>query len=222
MKKVFISPLLLGLLLFGTACSSEEKKETTEKKEAEKPMAAEKFSLDREAPLQVRWVGYKHTAKVPVEGAFSGYEIMGGEEPMEDLAAYLKTLEVKVDAHTVITQDTARDRKIETFFFDVLSAEPVITGKITDLTMNGQSGTGTISFTMAGVAYSNPFECTLTNGGELTITSTIDVMNWNGKSAIESLTEVCKEKHTGEDGKTVTWSEVKVIISGKLKRSEHA
>ena len=51
----------------------------------------------------------------------------------------------------------------------------------------------------------------------VTMEALMDLDNWQAQTAIESLNEVCKELHTGTDGISKTWSEVKIEVATYLK-----
>ncbi len=221
MKKTSIYALLFSLPFAFQACGGDEQTENATQQK-EKPNTGDEsctYRLDETKNLSIRWVAYKHNAKVPVEGAFMEYEITGGEEALADPLEFLKTLTVSANTHSVFTQDTSRDRKIETFFFDVFQTEPSISGAVKNATGNDKMGSGTMAFTMNGITFDVPFDYTINSSEEMTLTSTIDVSNWNADAAIASLNAACEEKHTGADGVSKLWSEVKVVISGHLKKS---
>ena len=51
----------------------------------------------------------------------------------------------------------------------------------------------------------------------VTIEAVMDLDNWQAQLAIEALNIVCKDLHSGDDGISKTWSEVKIEVATYLK-----
>ena len=51
----------------------------------------------------------------------------------------------------------------------------------------------------------------------VTIDAVMDLDSWNAQNALISINKACKALHTGPDGVTKTWSEVKIEIATYLK-----
>ena len=47
---------------------------------------------------------------------------------------------------------------------------------------------------------------------EIYIKTSIDVLNWEAKSSLDALNQVCLEQHTGPDGKNVLWPNVDITV----------
>ena len=54
--------------------------------------------------------------------------------------------------------------------------------------------------------------------GVVKIRASIDVLNWGAQEAVEALNAVCKERHTGTDGKSVTWPDANILIKTMLTK----
>jgi hypothetical protein len=53
--------------------------------------------------------------------------------------------------------------------------------------------------------------------------TSLNVLDWNGETALNALNKVCEAKHTGpEDTESVLWPDVEVIILSKLDKKELA
>jgi hypothetical protein len=217
MNALSVSALLLGMV----SCGGNENGPEKQDEQVAKPGAGKEdtcvYSLDEKKGLEIRWIAYKHTAKVPVEGTFVDYEIIS-ENAQGSLKEVLENLEVQVSATKVSTQDDSRAAKIVQFFFQIFKSPEYISGKIESFNGSDKMGDGTMNFTMNETSYSVPFDYVVRESGEIVITCTIDVNNWNGQAAVASLNAACEEKHTGDDGQSILWSEVKVVISGYLKK----
>jgi len=79
-------------------------------------------------------------------------------------------------------------------------------------------GAVTIRITMNGVTRAVPFAYTTTPEGTVEAKGSIDLLNFNLKSAFDSLHEACKDKHVGPDGVAKTWTQVDLLLTGKFKK----
>ena len=50
-------------------------------------------------------------------------------------------------------------------------------------------------------------------GDSMFISTTVNVMEWNGQEAMDSLNVACFDLHKGADGVSKTWSEVDINAS---------
>ena len=55
-------------------------------------------------------------------------------------------------------------------------------------------------------------------GETFSFSATIDVAQWDGMGGIDALNEICRELHTGADGKSKLWSEVDLSFTTSLKK----
>ncbi len=117
-----------------------------------------------------------------------------------------------VDVSSINTKDTSRDRKIVTFFFDIMSNTGTIEGKVLSATATG----GVLAMKMNGVEQEVDFTYVVSEENKLELKTTIDVLNFQADEALASLNNACEEKHTGGDGKSVLWSEVAIYITTEL------
>ena len=46
--------------------------------------------------------------------------------------------------------------------------------------------------------------------------TSIDVLNWNAKSALDALNDVSLEQHTGTDGTNKLWPNVDIVVFASL------
>ena len=88
----------------------------------------------------------------------------------------------------------------------------LLSGKIT-LT---DDKTGIATITMNSVTAELPFTYTLVEK-KFQLNATMNLDNWNGQKAVESINDVCKELHKGADGISKTWSEVAINIHTTFK-----
>ncbi|MEX1382679.1 MAG: hypothetical protein AB1Z17_04725, partial [Lutibacter sp.] len=96
--------------------------------------------------------------------------------------------------------------------FGALKNTPLISGTIH---VNNETS-GTVDIVMNGITQALPITFIISDQ-MVTLEALMDLDNWQAQTAIESLNEVCKELHTGSDGISKTWSEVKIEVATYLK-----
>ena len=75
---------------------------------------------------------------------------------------------------------------------------------------------GTVDIAMNGITQSLPI--TFVNSDQMvTLEAVMDLDNWQAQAALTALNKVCEALHTGEDGISKTWSEVKIEVATYLK-----
>jgi len=201
----------LAALITMTSCGEE-----TESKQKQAPeVVVEKactYAYNNEA-TKVRWTAYKHTAKNPVGGQFDSFETTAKEGNSAN--ELLNSLEMTIDASTINTKDTARDNKLVAFFFDVMANNGTISGKIKSTTET----MGIMAMKMNNVEQDIDFEYVIDEDNLVELRATIDVLNFQGDTALASIGKVCEAKHTGGDGKVKLWSEVAIYITTRLDKT---
>jgi len=83
-----------------------------------------------------------------------------------------------------------------------------IEGKIESLA----DGKGVLLLKMNDVEQKADFTYTISDDLAVELKTEIDVNNFNGVDALESINKVCADKHTGEDGVKKIWSTVEIVI----------
>ena len=160
---------------------------------------------------EFEWTGYKTSAKIGVKGSFNEITITG-DESSDDAITLLESLSFTMATATVETADEARNKKIANSFFGAMEATEMITGNVKKLSDDGKA---VISITMNGVSADIEGTYTLEDG-KFEFTSSVDVSMWNAMDALASISAVCSEQHTGDDGELKTWSEVGLMFSTQL------
>ena len=74
----------------------------------------------------------------------------------------------------------------------------------------------TVDLTLNGITRELPIAYIVADN-KVTIIGNMELDNWQAKAALEALNVVCKDLHTGEDGITKTWSDVKIEVVAILK-----
>jgi len=208
MKKQNILILILLLAFQFTACNTEKKDDKKVTETTKKSTAA--FVLS-EAINSVEWTAYKTTEKFPVKGKFKKVEVTKGGEGSSVKEA-IHNAEFSIPISSIFTSDTSRDYKIRKFFFGVMDNTKLLSGKL----VIENDSLGYANITMNGITDKLPFSYAI-DGKEFSMSTKMDVLNWNAKSSIDSLNAVCRELHKGLDGISKTWSEVAINISSTFK-----
>jgi len=164
---------------------------TSCKKEKEvtikKNETAKKYIIDSKSAV-VHWTGYKTTDKVPVKGIFKQVEISGVKSAANPVEV-IKNVKFIIPVTSIFSNDSIRDFKLTNFLFGKMLNTEHIIGKAS-LQDNGK-------------------------GEAIKINAKIDLNNWQAQVAVAALNEVCSEKHKAADGKSVTWSEVDIMVELK-------
>ncbi|MDP3358831.1 MAG: YceI family protein [Lutibacter sp.] len=202
MKKIYLLVLLVITVTIVTSC----KKNVKDKK----PITAKMYTVMADS-LIISWTAYKTTAKVPVNGQFSELIIENAKKDSTMLGA-LNGLKFKIPVNSLFTNDTLRDGKLKKFFFGSMQNTNFIKGV---LQMNNEN-TSMVELTMNGITRELPIAYILTDN-KVTIVGNMELDNWQAKAALEALNVVCKDLHTGDDGITKTWSDVKIEVIAVLK-----
>ncbi len=196
---------LLVILFIGVqllACKTDKKEASeSQPKTTQKSNAA--YVLN-DAKKSVEWIAYKTTEKIPVKAKFKKVNITGGGEG-NTVKEAINNAEFSIPVSSIFTADTSRDYKIRKFFFGVMENTNFLSGKL----MIDTDSTGYANITMNGITKKLPFDYTI-QSKEFKMEATMNILNWNAQSSIDSLNAACKELHKGLDGVSKTWSEVAI------------
>lgn len=202
MKKIYVFPLFLLTIILFNACKENVKKEATPVEKT--------YSVLADSTI-INWTAYKTTAKVPVKGQFLKVTIENAKKDTTVLGA-LNGLKFKIPVSSLFTKDTIRDGKLKEFLFGSMKNTSLITGTVH---INNENSS-TVDITMNGITRELPIAYIITDN-KVTIVGNMELDNWQAKAALEALNVVCKDLHTGDDGITKTWSDVKIEVIALLK-----
>ncbi|RMG80984.1 MAG: YceI family protein [Bacteroidetes bacterium] len=162
--------------------------------------------------LKVYWTAFKHTAKVPVKGAFDTVTVTlkNNAETVEQILA---SASFAVQTYSVNSGDEGRDAKIRSFYFDKLANGKTIQGKI----LSAANGEADIELTINNIIKTVKGKYS-TGENLLKLKTVVNMEDFNAQESIEALQEACKEKHTGSDGITKLWSEVEILAQVPYKK----
>jgi hypothetical protein len=197
MKKIYLLVLLFITVTVVISCKKNIK--------VENPLTAKMYSVLADSTI-ISWTAYKTTAKVPVKGQFSELIIENAKKDSTMLGA-LNGLKFKIPVNSLFTNDTLRDGKLKKFFFGSMQNTNFIKGV---LHMNNEN-TSMVELTMNGITRELPIAYIITDQ-KVTIVGNMELDNWQAKAALEALNLVCKDLHTGDDGISKTWSDVKIEV----------
>jgi len=160
---------------------------------------------------QVTWTAYKTTNKIPVTGIFKEVFIESKNSGATIYEA-LDGTKFSLPVNSIFSQSNLRDGKIiNSFFGKMLNTTEILgTIKLIDKT------TGVVKITMNGISEDLPISFNISDN-LITIDAKMNVNNWKAQAELEALTDACEDLHAGVDGESVTWSEVKINVTSKVK-----
>jgi len=202
MKKIYLLSALVLTAIFFSSCKENVKNEANPIEKT--------YSADAKTTA-INWTAYKTTAKLPVKGQFTEVTIENAPKGASAVEA-LNGLKFSIPISSLFTKDTIRDGKLKKFFFGTLKNTELISGSIAMLT----DSTGTVNLTMNGISKPLPISCGIVDQ-KVTIEALMDLNDWEAQPALDALNVVCNEMHTGPDGISKTWSEVKIEVIADLK-----
>ncbi len=196
---------ILGLFLLAALTLSSCKK--VKKTAIEK--ATKSYSIDAKTTA-INWTAYKTTDKISVKGKFT--KITLKQEKAATPIEALNSVKFSIPVTSIFTKDTIRDAKLVKFFFEKMINTNNITGSF-DLK---NDNTGSLLLTMNGITKQLPVTFVIKDQ-LVTIDGTLNLDNWQAQAALSALNIACKDLHTGKDGISKTWSEVKIEATTYLK-----
>ncbi|TNE82346.1 MAG: YceI family protein [Bacteroidetes bacterium] len=206
---------LASMLVF-TACGGGTEKKATEEETKTPEVQTCVYSYDA-ATTAVNWTAYKFTEAVGVNGKFDQIEVTETQEGKTG-GEVIAQASFNIPISSINTANPDRDKKIQEFFFGSLEQSAQMTGKVVKVEGDGSTGKVTLDFTLNSLT--QPLEVDMTMSGDtLKLNGIINLDNWSAQGGIESLNKACKDLHTGADGKSVLWPEVKISIHTVLKKN---
>ena len=150
---------------------------------------------------KVSWTAYKTPKKVGVGGEFKKFTVKSPESAASIDELVAKTT-FDIDASSVSTTNPDRDKKIVSNFFTSKGKVIAINGKVTKVAAKEVTAALTLGTTTKDVMFTKAEA-----GDKTTLSSQINVMDYNLKSNLEAITAACKALHEG-----VTWPEVMIAV----------
>lgn len=205
--KRFLGVSLLFSLFILTACNSDKK--TNKVTEVEKKSTAA-FAVS-EATNNINWVAYKFTEKTGVKGKFKKVNVISGGEG-NSIKEAIHNSEFEIPVSSIFTSDSSRDFKIRKYFFGIMPNPKLLSGKL----MIENDSMGYANITMNGITEKLPFKYSI-KGKEFSMSTEMNVLEWNAGQSIDSLNAVCEDLHKGLDGVSKLWPQVSINVLSAFK-----
>lgn len=172
-----------------------------------------KYQIDTES-VSLKWTAYKTTAKLGVGGEFGkinikDYSLADSPEGAIDEVTF------SVPVSSLFTGNTDRDYKLINLFFGVMDQTEFLTGTFHALEGDATQGKGVMDLTMNSKTCDLPYDYVIKNDS-MFISTTLNINEWNGEKALESINKACYDLHKGDDGISKTWEEVDIKASVAL------
>lgn len=195
-KPLYFSLLIVAMIFIGASKNSKLSDKT--------------FSIIPEETI-VGWTAYKTTSKIPVSGIFKEVIIDSDHSGITVYKA-IDRLKFSLPISSIFSQSSLRDKKIKNSFFGSMLNTTKISGEIS----LSKNNLGFVKITMNGISKELPI--TFKIDGELVVIDAVmDLNNWESQVALDALSEACEDLHSGPDGETLTWSEVKINVTSKVR-----
>lgn len=206
MKKIIYSFGLLAFTLASCGGGEAESATTTDTVEVCK------YSYDSSS-TELTWTAFKLTEKIGVNGTFNQINVTT-QDSAADMFAVLTGATFEIPIASLNSQDPIRDGKVTRSFFGNMLETSSITGTVNSIS----STTASVAIVMNGVT--KEYTGTVTVDAEtITMTTTIDIVDFNAQTSLDSLSVVCAEKHTGPDGVNKFWSTVDIAVKTTLVKT---
>jgi hypothetical protein len=116
-----------------------------------------------------------------------------------------------IPVNSVNSQNPERDVKIQNHFFGTMEATEVISGMVKSI----DNKTAVVDLSMNGKTFEYNGDVTV-DGEKVIFETTINMVDFEAQSSIDSLNNVCETLHTGTDGVSKLWSEVDIKVETTL------
>ena len=195
---------IIALCIGFVSCGEEKAKETTNSS------GEIKYQIDAES-ISLKFVAYKTTSKLGVGGEFGKINVTASElSDVKEKA--INNVSFSVPVSSLFTKDKSRDWKLINLFFGVMDNTEFLSGTFHSHEANMEDGKGVMDLTMNGKTCDLPYDYTL-KGDSMFISTKLNLLEWNGQEALDSLNLACYDLHKGSDGISKTWNEVAINAS---------
>ncbi|MGB0165539.1 MAG: YceI family protein [Luteibaculum sp.] len=217
MKKfLYLIPLSLFIACSGGADKVETNKSEESTTNTEQKVENCTYAYDN-SKTTVLWEAYKFTERAAVGGKMDSIVVSNVKES-NDALKVVENASFEVYTSSVNSENSDRDMKIQKYFFGNLQMPEKITGKV--LRWEGATaGKAYLEISMNGITKEMPFEYELSDKQRVKLTGQLDVTEFQAGNAIAALNKICKELHTGSDGKSKLWPDFKITVVTDLIKS---
>lgn len=165
------------------------------------------FDMDK---AEIKGTGYKTSKKIPVSATFSGVELNKSEKKKEP-KELLKDLEVSVNLVTIDSGNGLRDGNLRETLFAGILGDSVVTVKVKEVGKNKIK----TDFKLNEQTQEISFEYTLKKD-VFHAKGQFDVVKFAMGEQVAALKKRCGSLHTGDDGKSVTWTDFAIEVTAPL------
>lgn len=176
------------------------------------------YSLETKTPISATWTAYKFTEKVAVNGKFTNPKILSTTKQAKTLQDLINSLQVSIQLTEIDSKNPVRDLNIKKAFkkgFSTtlvtakMNAEKFQSNQITTIFNINKTQKNIVGYlSKAHEAVSSQH-----NSIALAITNRLDLNDFHGTTFLQEIATACgKELHTGKDGQSKMWPEVRTEI----------
>lgn len=167
------------------------------------------YSVDTSGTV-LQWTAYKFTDKLGVSGTFDTFNL-DVKNQSGSVEAILKDAEMNIITSSVNSGNEIRDPKVRDSFFKIFRTDTIF-GKI----IGAKKGKGALELKMNTISNDVHYDYSVKND-TLFLTTNLDLMQWDGVAALNSLNTECYELHTGLDGISILWPDVDITLKFPLQ-----
>jgi len=208
--------ILFGALFIASCGNADPKQGDTDKEPKTVEPVVCSYSYDA-AQTQFTWTAYKFTERAGVAGTFDSLQISSVENA-SSLEELLKGARFIIPVSSINSKNEDRDMKIQKFFFGSMNATTQLRGMVQEAEGDDESGSIQLMLTMNELE--GPVDMRyLMSGDTLILEGMMDVNAWNGQAGITRLNKECEQLHTGTDGVSILWPEVKLEFRSILTKT---
>ncbi len=214
MKRIYLIAFLFTMVLF--SCQNENKK--TENKQQKQPKINSKlvWTFDSDAS-SIKWTGFKTTEKIGVHGEFKQFDFKGINRDV-DLINTILQAQVKVNVFSIFSGEESRDKILIESLFQKMTNTDFIEARLMKIDRENHKADVVFNMNSHEKMVSMDMKVDEENG-TIKLTGKIDLLkDFGADDALSIFHEKCKDKHTGKDGVSKTWSEVEIEANLKFKR----
>ncbi len=173
--------------------------------------------LVQSGDMNVTWKAYKTLGKLGVGGQFTQVNYVPNKKEGKNFKELFIGSKVSIDMAKIDTKHEERDKTLVSMFFNKLKGgkiEGVIKDIKADKAVNGKrpyTGTLDVSITMNEKTLVIPMKYHYKKG-HFKADGTIDLFDFEGRSALASINKSCYDLHSGK-----TWSDVSIGFSTMIE-----
>jgi len=214
-KKLIYLAIIISVVFAACGGDTSQTENTNVEEAAPQKVEVCTYSYNA-ASTGIYWTAFKHTQKVEVHGVMDSSEVVSADKAESPLEL-LKSIQINIYSGSVNSKDEGRDKKIREHFFGNMANTDVISGNIKSIEGDASGGTGILVLKLNDLE--KEVKATYKIEGELVqLRCTVDFSTWDCSASLEALQKACEEKHTGEDGETVFWPDVKILVETTLDK----